>query len=424
MKQSSSLNAAFIAVIVMLTAAAAWWLLDSADVPAEIASDHEHHAGHAEDNTPKGPHGGRLLSEDPFAIEVTIYERGVPPEFRVYAYYQEQPLAPEEVTLTIDLSRIDKQVDRFSFVAQADFLRGQGEVSEPHSFDVTINATYRDKTYRWHYENHEGRTQIGSALASASNIETGIAGPGLIRETLTLTGRVQTDPNRLSHVRARFPGIVQAVKKELGDTVEAGEVLATVQSNESLQTYAIKASIAGLIVRRDIQTGEATGNDPLFIIADLSQVWVELDVFGQNLNRVQQGQTVVVESLNEQPVSGTISWISPLAAHASQSVNARIELANENLQLRPGQFVRGQVTISEHEVPLAVRLSALQTFREFDVVFAKYGETYEVRMLTLGKRDDQRVEVIAGLKPGVEYVTGNSYLIKADIEKSGASHDH
>jgi cobalt-zinc-cadmium efflux system membrane fusion protein len=131
-----------------------------------------------------------------------------------------------------------------------------------------------------------------------------------------------------------------------------------------------------------------------------------------------------VESLNEQPVSGTINWISPLAAHASQSVTARVELANENRQLRPGQFVRGQVTITEHHVPIAVRLSALQTFREFDVVFAKYGETYEVRMLTLGKRDGQWVEVIAGLKPGVEYVTGNSYLIKADIEKSGASHDH
>ena len=66
-------------------------------------------------------------------------------------------------------------------------------------------------------------------------------------------------------------------------------------------------------------------------------------------------------------------------------MSARIELANENLQLRPGQFVRGRVTISEHHVPLAVRLSALQTFREFDVVYAKYGESYEVRMLTLGE---------------------------------------
>jgi cobalt-zinc-cadmium efflux system membrane fusion protein len=381
MKQFSTLNAAFIVVIAMLTAAAAWWLYESADHTAQNDAGHTDHGEHTEDTTPKGPHGGRLLSEGPFAVEVTIHERGVPPEFRVYSYYQERPINPEEVTLTIDLSRIDGQADRFSFVPQPEFLRGQGKVSEPHSFDVNINAAYQGKTYQWHYENHEGRTRINEALASASNIETESAGPARIRETLALTGHVQTDPNRLSQVRARFPGIVQGVKKELGDAVKAGEVLATVQSNESLQTYAIKAPIAGLIVRRDIQIGEATGNDPLFIITDLSRVWAELDVFGQNLNRVQQGQTVVVESLNAQPVRGTISWISPLAAHASQSVSARVELANENLQLRPGQFVRGRVTISEHDVPLAVRLSALQTFR-------------------------------------------NSFLIKADIEKSGASHDH
>ncbi len=424
MKQFSILNSAFIVVIAMLTAAATWWLYDSADHTAQNDAGHADHGGHAEDATPKGPHGGRLLSEGPFAVEVTIHERGVPPEFRVYSYYQEQPIAPEEITLTIDLSRIDGQVDHFSFVPQSEFLHGQGKVSEPHSFDVSINAAYQGKTYYWHYENHEGRTRINEAMASASNIETGSAGPARIHETLTLTGHVQADPNRLSQVRARFPGIVQSVKKELGDAVKVGEVLATVQSNESLRTYAIKAPIAGLIVRRDIQIGEATGNDPLFIITDLSQVWAELDVFGQNLNRVQQGQTVVVETLNAQPVRGTISWISPLAAHASQSVSARVELANENLQLRPGQFVRGRVTISEHDVPLAVRLSALQTFREFDVVFARFDETYEVRMLTLGKRDDQWVEVIEGLKPGTEYVTGNSFLIKADIEKSGASHDH
>ncbi len=424
MKKFSTLNTAFIVVIAMLTVIAAWWLYDSADKNNQNSVDHADDAGHTEDAAPRGPHGGRLLSEGPFAVEVTIYERGVPPEFRVYTYHQGLPIPPDEVTLTINLSRIDKQVDRFSFAAQEDYLLGQGEVSEPHSFDVAINATHQGKNYQWQYENHEGRTRISEALATASNITTEFAGPVLIRETLTLTGHVQADPNRLSQVRARFPGVVQEVKKELGDTVKAGDVLATVQSNESLQTYAIKAPIAGQIVRRDIQTGEATGNNPLFVIADLSLVWVELDVFGQNLNRVQKGQTVVVESLNEQLLSGTINWISPLAAHASQSVSARIELPNENLQLRPGQFVRGQVTISERDVPLAVRLSALQTFRDFDVVFAKFGEVYEVRMLTLGKRDDQWVEVIEGLKPGVEYVTGNSYLIKADIEKTGASHDH
>ena len=424
MKPVSLFNTALVVAIAVLTVAAAWWLLESTDDPVQSRADHEDQAEQEEDDTSSGPHGGRLLIEGPFSLEVTVFERGVPPEFRVYPYYQDKPLAPEDVTLTIELKRIDGQVDRFSFVPQEDFLQGQGVVSEPHSFDVTLAASHRDKTYQWQYENHEGRTQISDALASASGIETGIAGPARIRETLTLTGHVQADPNRISRVRARFPGIVQSVKKELGDNVRAGEVLATVQSNESLQNYTIKAPIDGLIVRRDIQIGEATGSDPLFVVADLSRVWAELDVFGQGLNRVQQGQHVVVESLNTQPVVGSISWISPLAAHASQSVTARVELENEGIQLRPGQFVRARVTISEHDVPLAVRQSALQTFRDFDVVFAKFGETYEVRMIIPGKRDDQRVEVKEGLKPGTEYVTGNSFLIKADIEKSGASHDH
>jgi cobalt-zinc-cadmium efflux system membrane fusion protein len=424
MKPVSLFNTALVAVIAVVTVAAAWWLLESADDPARSQIGHEDQAGHAKDDTHGGPHGGRLLSEGPFSLEVTVFERGVPPEFRVFPYYNNQPIAPENVTLTIELERIDGQVDQFSFMPREDFLHGQGVVSDPHSFDVTLNASHQGETYHWQYGSHEGRTRINNSLAAASSIETGLAGPASIRETLILTGHVQADPNRLSRVHARFPGVVQNVKKELGENVRAGEVLATVQSNESLQNYTVKAPIDGLIVRRDIQTGEATGTDPLFIIADLSRVWAELNVFGQNLNRVQPGQHVVVESLNAQPVEGKISWISPLAAHASQSVSARVELDNEDARVRPGQFVRARVTISEHDVALAVQLSALQKFRDFDVVFAKFDETYEVRMLTLGRRDDQWVEVTQGLKPGTEYVTGNSYLIKADIEKSGASHDH
>jgi cobalt-zinc-cadmium efflux system membrane fusion protein len=82
------------------------------------------------------------------------------------------------------------------------------------------------------------------------------------------------------------------------------------------------------------------------------------------------------------------------------------------------------VTVAETAVDIAVPLSALQTFRDFDVVFARVDDTYEVRMLTLGRRDSVHAEVLGGLAPGTEYVTENSYLIKADIEKAGASHDH
>jgi cobalt-zinc-cadmium efflux system membrane fusion protein len=86
--------------------------------------------------------------------------------------------------------------------------------------------------------------------------------------------------------------------------------------------------------------------------------------------------------------------------------------------------VTGQIVVAERQVPLAVPLAALQTFRDFTVVYARFDDTYEVRMLEHGRRDGQRVEVLDGLRAGTEFVTGNSYLIKADIEKSGASHDH
>jgi cobalt-zinc-cadmium efflux system membrane fusion protein len=372
----------------------------------------------------KGPQGGRLLSKDGFSVEITIFEKGVPPRFHVYAYQDKQAVSPEQVDLQIELARLGGQIDRFSFSPQASFLRGDGVVTEPHSFNVMVSARYQGETHRWSYENHEGRTQIADAMALESGIETEFAGAITIREIVSLTGRIQTDPNRLSRVRPRFPGIVKTVNRNLGDEVEAGDVLATVQSNESLQTYSIQAPIGGLIVRRDIQVGESTNDKLLFIIADLSHVWVELDVFSRDLSRVRAAQKVRIQTFDGYQLDGVIDWVSPLAAHASQSVRARVPLPNPDGRLRPGQFVRGEVTVAEHAVPLAVRKTAIQQFRDFQVVFARFGEIYEVRMLEPGRSDSEWLEVLGGIDSGTEYVTANSYVIKADIEKSGASHDH
>ncbi len=384
-------------------------------------------AGASDEEAPdvsKGPHGGRLLTDGDFALEITIFEKGIPPEFHVYAYWAAKPIPAGEVELEIALNRLGGQVDHFQFSPQADFLRGDGVVTEPHSFDVSVTARHQGRTHRWSYENHEGRTSIAESMAGEAGIETDIAGPAVILEAVSLTGRIQTDPNRLSQVRPRFPGVVQTVHFNLGDTVKSGDVLATVQSDESLQTYAIRAPLGGLIVSRDIQVGESTGDKLLFTIADLSLLWVELDVFSRDLQRVQAGQEARIVTFDGFEVSGIIDWVSPLAAHASQSVRARVPMPNPDGRLRPGQFVRGEVTVARHDVPLAVLKTGLQRFRDFQVVFARFGDTYEVRMLDLGRNDGERIEVLGGLEAGTEYVSVNSYLVKADIEKSGASHDH
>ncbi|MFP6828295.1 MAG: secretion protein HlyD, partial [Gammaproteobacteria bacterium] len=86
--------------------------------------------------------------------------------------------------------------------------------------------------------------------------------------------------------------------------------------------------------------------------------------------------------------------------------------------------VTAEIQVGEYEVPLAVRRSGLQSFREFTVVYAQIGDEYEVRMLDLGRQAGDWAEVLGGLDPGTRYVTENSYVLKADIEKTGAVHDH
>ncbi|MEX2354157.1 MAG: efflux RND transporter periplasmic adaptor subunit [Gammaproteobacteria bacterium] len=406
-------------IIIIATLFAAKWLLNSDTSDKALSGDTEVSTDYA-----RGPHNGRLLEQNGFAVEITIFETGVPPEFRVYPYSQGETIDPENVDLGIELARTGNIVDRFEFTPQGDMLRGDGVVTEPHSFDVTVNAKYQGETYQWHYESHEGRTQIPADLANEAGIKTEIAGPATIIETLKLTGRVEIKPGHISQVRPRFPGIVKNVHVTLGDTVTAGDPMLTVQSNESLQDYTVTAPISGLIIKRNVHPGEVTADEPLFTIADLSGVWVQLDVFTRDTGTVRLGQPVTIQTLDGYSARGSIEWLSPLSNHASQSIHARISLDNPEGRLRPGQFVRAEVGVSEHEVPLAVRRSAIQGFRDFQVVFARFGETYEVRMLEFGLANDEWQEVTGGLLPGTEYVTENSYLIKADIEKSGASHDH
>jgi cobalt-zinc-cadmium efflux system membrane fusion protein len=154
-------------------------------------------------------------------------------------------------------------------------------------------------------------------------------------------------------------------------------------------------------------------------------VWAELHLFGRDRERAKVGQRVVVESHDKVTrAEGTVAYVTPVAEAASQAVVIRVVLDNTGSKWFPGSFVRGLLTVSERKVPVAVKNSGLQRFRDFTVVFAQVGDTYEVRMLDLGASDGTRTEVLSGIEPGQAYVAENSFLIKADIEKSGASHDH
>jgi cobalt-zinc-cadmium efflux system membrane fusion protein len=393
--------------------------------PQSSAHDDHGHANAAEQDYERGPHNGRMLRDGDFALEITIFETGVAPEFRVYPYRNDSPLEPGAVDLAIELGRLGGGVERFGFSSQADFLRGDGVVLEPHSFDVTVMAGVAGRRYEWNYDSYEGRTTIDTRVAEAMGIAVETAGPASIRETITVQGTLHPHPDAVSEVRGRFPGLVQSLSKTVGDTVREGEQLARIQSNESLQSYTIASPVSGTVIERRASVGSMATDDPIYVISDTSRLVADFQVFSRDMDRIDVGQAVTMTSLDGGTLAETtIERILPTVDPGSRAATARAVIDNPDARWRPGEFVRGIVTLAVSDVPLAVRESGLQAFRDFTVVYARVGDTYEVRMLHLGRRDGEYAEVLGGLEPGTDYVTGNSYLIKADIEKSGASHDH
>lgn len=371
----------------------------------------------------RGPHRGRMLRDGDFALEVTIFETNVLPQYRLYAYQGGKPLPASSVQATVQLKRLDGEVNDFTFKPEGDYLTGSGEVTEPHSFDVEVTAQHADKSHRWAFASYEGRTTIPAAAAQEAGVEVEAAGPAVVRNTVRLMGTVALDENRHAKIKARFPGIVRSVSVQQGQRVRRGQTLVVVEGNESMRTYPVVAPFDGVVLVRNTNVGDVAGDNTLVELANLSEVWVELRAIGADAEKLAIGQEVEINSATgDSTTGGKIQTLLPLAS--GQSVVARTSIDNAQGRWRPGMTVSAEVVVSAREVPLAVKESGLQRFRDFTVVFAQVGETYEVRMLELGERDGEYAEVLGGLKPGTRYVAEQSFLIKADVDKSGASHDH
>ena len=368
-----------------------------------------------------------MLRDGDFALEITIFEEGPEPLFRLYPYLKDKPLDPRQVQATMALTRLGPKVDRFTFIPTEDYLASPGVVSEPHSFDVAVAATQNGKRSTWAYQSYEGRTVISADAARAGGVTTQRAGSAVLGESLPLSGRVEITPEGQSDVFARYPGRVMALNVELGQRVSRGQVVARVESSESLQTYSVTAPISGVIMAKNVNAGAITGagGEPMLVIGDPTRLHAEFALYPRDAERVRRGQRVEVTSLaGDHRFNGVIETILPGSDPMSQTLIAHVELAYQGGVWRPGLGVQGTVQVGEGAVPLAVQTKAIQPFRDFQVVYAKVGNTYEVRMLELGRRTDEWTEVLGGLEPRTEYVVDGAFLIRADIEKSGASHDH
>lgn len=266
---------------------------------------------------------------------------------------------------------------------------------------------------------------ITPEAAQKAGVEVLEAGPARIRETLTLYGSIKPNAERQRDIRARYPGVVRSVSARAGDAVEKGAVLLTIESNESLQSYAIRAPLGGQVLERNANVGDAVDSSTVLMnIVDLSSLWAELAVFARDLNHVRPGMSLLFRAADaDAHGEAKIAYVAPAGHADSQSVVARAVIDNRDGRWVPGQFISADVVIADFTARVAVKPAALQQLEGRTVVFVAQGHGFEPQPVQTGTRSKEAVQIEQGLAAGQRYAAQNSYLIKAELVKGEAAED-
>jgi cobalt-zinc-cadmium efflux system membrane fusion protein len=200
------------------------------------------------------------------------------------------------------------------------------------------------------------------------------------------------------------------------------------QPDVSYTRYEIVAPFGGTVIEKHISMGEAHKEDAeVFVVADLSTVWVNLSVYQKDMPHVRKGQQAVVSAGHGIPdMSGVISYIGPLVGEQTRTAVARVVLPNAGGNLRPGLFVTGLITVDSVPVSLLVPRTAVQTVEDKPSVFVKTGEGFVIQPVTIGRSNETHVEITSGLGPGTRYATSGAFTLKAQLSKGafGDGHAH
>lgn len=286
-------------------------------------------------------------------------------------------------------------------------------------------AAHQEEEHGAH-EAVEGRIELPRETQAASGIELQAAGPRLVRTTIDLPGEVVPNADRLAHIVPRFPGIARQVRKGLGDHVEEGEVLAVIEGNQSLSTYEVRSLISGTVIEKHLTLGEFVRDDQdVYVVADLSTIWVNVAIYARDVSRIRRGQRVLVSSVGEGPSGeGTIDYIGPVVGEATRAATARVVLPNRGLRWRPGTFVTARIVTAERRAEVAVPDQAIQRLEGRECVFVEDGDGFLARPVTIGMTDGEWNEIVSGLRPGERYVARGSFVLKSELQKSEAGHEH
>lgn len=257
----------------------------------------------------------------------------------------------------------------------------------------------------------KGPVHLSQEQATLLQLQVAKAATRPLAKLLTLNGQIDLLPNAQADVGVRISGSVTALDVNLGDTVKAGQRLATIQSRligDPPPSVAVYAPVSGIIDARNVNLGQAVEpNTVLFHISNRDSLLVIAKVYEEDLGKVALGQNVIIHVLSypAQVFHGQVVLIEPNLDVLTRTVNVRIAVDNQENYLKPGMFVRANLVLSKNDEALAIPNDALLEANGEYFVFVRRGTVYYHVEVGLGIRDDDYTEITTGLVPGDEVVT-------------------
>ena len=368
------------------------------------------------------------------------------------------------------------------------------------------------KEHREEKEGHEGHDEHGAAgsvkmtaeVQKQNGVVVAPAKKQRLAGVISATGKVEANADRIAHVSPRISGKIVAVRASLGDSVAAGQALATLdsvelgealgryhqsktklalaQSNmeriknlvekkiaarkdilqaetdykttqtelhtdeERLSLYGVSISdvkgddhkkpllpvrspIGGIITEKHAIVGElADPSKSLYTVADLSSVWVLVDINEKDLAKVHKGQAaiVIVGAFPDQKFRGRINHIADVVDQSTRTVKARIEVANPGRKLKPEMFATVELALAA-DAPQVVAIpeDALQDLDGKKVVFvAENDAEFGLRQVQTGRAAGGMVEIVSGLNEGDRYAVKGAFILKSEIKKGEMTDEH
>ena len=237
---------------------------------------------------------------------------------------------------------------------------------------------------------------------------------------LAIRSRNQLNNSSFTSIAQNGEGLVAAAKERLlllG--VKASQIEALERNGNPTMRLPVFSPFSGVVIEKMVQQGQyVSAGEVLFNIADLSSIWVELEIYENESPYVHVGQQVEIrsQSLSQSSFTGRISFIYPFLDPKTRTLKARVEMANPGITLKPDMFVNAIIK-QPLDSSIVVPVTAVMDTGKRQVVWVESAPgSFESREVRVGQRSNDKIQILSGLNPGDKVAVSGGYLIDSESQ--------